>query len=123
MKKNVEKKEIRKRKNVIRNKKLLLLVFLILTGCGNDISLNASRCPVQAYINYEVTSSICSEPSHYNMQPFYNDHIERMEPYITEAWLLSEVKNGKNPFYTHCDTLDVYQRCIVVDTLYTEICD
>ena len=108
---------------MLRNKKLLLLAFLILTGCGDDISLNASRCPVQAYINYEVTYGIGSEPSHYNMQPFYNDHIERMEPYITEDWLLSEVKNGKNPFYTHCDTLDVYQRCIAVDTLYMEICD
>ena len=108
---------------MLRNKKLLLLTFLILIGCGDDISLNARRCPVQTYINYEVTSGIGNEPSRYNMQPFYNDHIEYMESYITEAWLLSEIKNGKNPFYTNCDTLDVYQRCIAVDTLYIEQCD
>ena len=111
--------------------KKLLLAFLIFVGCGDDSSVNAGRCPTKTYVNYEVTYPLtcagCDSNieviRHYTMQPFYENDIERMEPFIAEDWLFTEVKNGRNPFYTHCESMELYQRCIDVDTLYIETCE
>lgn len=98
-------------------------------GCSDDISVNVNSCPIRAYINYEVSHPlICdnckisdtTNTQYYKMVPFYNKDFLNL--YTVDSWLVSELNNDRNPFYTHCDTLELYMNCIKVDTLYAETC-